>query len=97
MNLLHRNAALLAVVFLVLHVVSLLLDPYAQLRLIDTVVPFTNTLSTVLLAFGFHAVALLVLRVASSAAILLRVCPPMRVKHRKAAPPPPIRRFARST
>ena len=39
-NLLHRNAALLAVVFLVGHVVSLLFDPYAQLRLFDIVLPF---------------------------------------------------------
>ncbi|MFF5085290.1 ferric reductase-like transmembrane domain-containing protein [Actinoplanes sp. NPDC000266] len=41
-NLLHRNAALLAVVFLVLHVVSLLFDPYAQLRLFDLVLPFAG-------------------------------------------------------
>ncbi|XVU23741.1 ferric reductase-like transmembrane domain-containing protein [Actinoplanes sp. CA-054009] len=41
-SLLHRNAALLAVVFLVLHVVSLLFDPYAQLRLFDLVLPFVG-------------------------------------------------------
>ncbi|WP_307873126.1 ferric reductase-like transmembrane domain-containing protein, partial [Paractinoplanes ovalisporus] len=41
-NLLHRNAALLSVVFLVGHVVSLLFDPYAQLRLFDLVVPFVG-------------------------------------------------------
>ena len=39
-NLLHRNAALLAVVFLVLHVVTLLFDTYAQLRIFDVVLPF---------------------------------------------------------
>jgi len=39
-NLLHRNAALLAVVFLVGHVVSLLLDSYAKLRIVDLLVPF---------------------------------------------------------
>ncbi|MEV4347880.1 ferric reductase-like transmembrane domain-containing protein [Actinoplanes sp. NPDC049596] len=41
-NLLHRNAALLAVVFLMLHVVSLLFDPYAQLRVFDLVLPFVG-------------------------------------------------------
>jgi sulfoxide reductase heme-binding subunit YedZ len=37
----HRNLALLAVTFLGLHVLTLLADPYAQLRLINLVVPFT--------------------------------------------------------
>ena len=41
-NLVHRNAALLAVVFLTGHVVSLLFDPYAQLRWFDLVVPFAG-------------------------------------------------------
>jgi sulfoxide reductase heme-binding subunit YedZ len=42
-NLLHRNAALLAVVLLCGHVLSLLLDSYAQLRLIDLVLPFAGS------------------------------------------------------
>lgn len=37
---LHRNTSLLATVFLVLHVVLLLFDPYAQLTVVDTVFPF---------------------------------------------------------
>ena len=37
---LHRNTSLLATVFLVLHVVLLLFDPYAQLTVLDTVFPF---------------------------------------------------------
>lgn len=37
---LHRNTSLLATVFLVLHVVLLLFDPYAQLNVLDTVFPF---------------------------------------------------------
>jgi sulfoxide reductase heme-binding subunit YedZ len=41
--LVHRNIALLAVVFLGLHVGSLLLDPLAQLRAADAVVPFMGT------------------------------------------------------
>jgi sulfoxide reductase heme-binding subunit YedZ len=42
-NRLHRNAALLAVVLVFGHVVSLLLDPYAQARLLDLVLPFAGT------------------------------------------------------
>ena len=41
--LVHRNIALLAVVFLGLHVGSLLLDPFAQLRAADVVVPFMGS------------------------------------------------------
>jgi sulfoxide reductase heme-binding subunit YedZ len=37
---LHRNISLLATVFLVLHVVLLLFDPYAQLNVVDIVLPF---------------------------------------------------------
>ncbi|GLY13567.1 ferric reductase [Kineosporia sp. NBRC 101677] len=36
----HRSAVLLALVFLVVHVVALVFDPYAQLDLIDLVLPF---------------------------------------------------------
>lgn len=39
-TLVHRNASLLAVAFLVVHVVTMVVDPYAQLDLVDTVVPF---------------------------------------------------------
>ncbi|RAN70756.1 iron reductase [Bacillus sp. SRB_336] len=39
-SLLHRNISLLAVVFLVFHVVPLLLDSYARVNLVDVVVPF---------------------------------------------------------
>ena len=41
-NLLHRNAALLALAMLTGHLVSLLFDPYAQLRLFDLVLPFVG-------------------------------------------------------
>lgn len=39
---LHRNVSLTAVVFLLIHIGTLLFDPYAQLRLVDVVVPFTG-------------------------------------------------------
>ncbi|MFI7586526.1 ferric reductase-like transmembrane domain-containing protein [Spongisporangium articulatum] len=37
----HRSTALMAVVFLVVHVTTLMFDPYAQLRVVDLVLPFT--------------------------------------------------------
>ncbi|MEV6341904.1 ferric reductase-like transmembrane domain-containing protein [Actinoplanes sp. NPDC051851] len=44
-NLIHRNAALLSVAFLVGHVVALLFDTYANLRVVDLVVPFIGDYS----------------------------------------------------
>jgi methionine sulfoxide reductase heme-binding subunit len=41
-SMLHRNAALMAVILLAGHVLSLLFDPYAQLRLFNIVVPFVG-------------------------------------------------------
>jgi sulfoxide reductase heme-binding subunit YedZ len=42
-TLVHRNASLLSVVLLVVHVVTLLFDPYAQLNLVDVVLPFSSS------------------------------------------------------
>ncbi|WP_082454805.1 MULTISPECIES: ferric reductase-like transmembrane domain-containing protein [unclassified Frigoribacterium] len=39
-TLVHRDVSLFATAFLVVHIVALLFDPYAQLTLLDTVVPF---------------------------------------------------------
>jgi sulfoxide reductase heme-binding subunit YedZ len=39
-SLVHRNASLLASVLIVIHVTTLLTDPYAHLKLLDLVVPF---------------------------------------------------------
>jgi sulfoxide reductase heme-binding subunit YedZ len=36
----HRNASLLAVVFLAIHIITVLLDTYVHTRLVDAVVPF---------------------------------------------------------
>ncbi|GAA1448824.1 ferric reductase-like transmembrane domain-containing protein [Leifsonia poae] len=41
-SLVHRNASLLAVVFLVLHVGTLLFDSYAKLNPVDLVLPFVG-------------------------------------------------------
>ena len=39
-NAVHRNASLLALVFLAIHIVTVVLDTYVNIRLIDVVVPF---------------------------------------------------------
>jgi sulfoxide reductase heme-binding subunit YedZ len=51
-NLVHRNAALMAVVFLLIHIVTLSFDPYSQLRVIDLVVPFGSTYRPVWVGLG---------------------------------------------
>jgi sulfoxide reductase heme-binding subunit YedZ len=65
-NLLHRNAALLSCVFLVVHVVSLLFDPYAQLRLVDLVVPFISAYRPFWLGLGTTALDLVAAIVVTS-------------------------------
>ena len=56
---LHRNAGLLAVVFLGIHIVTLLADPYAQLHLVDLVFPFVGDARPLYLGLGTLAVDLL--------------------------------------
>ena len=53
---LHRSTALLAVVFVAVHVLTLRLDPYAELSWLDVVVPTGRTLHPV--GYGLGAVAL---------------------------------------
>jgi sulfoxide reductase heme-binding subunit YedZ len=48
----HRTASLTAVVFLLIHVGSLYFDPYAQLRLVDFVLPFTGAYRPFWLGLG---------------------------------------------
>ena len=55
---LHRTVALTAVGLIVVHVVSLLFDPYAQLRLIDLAVPFLGAYRPLWLGLGTVAVDL---------------------------------------
>jgi sulfoxide reductase heme-binding subunit YedZ len=65
-NLLHRNAALLAVVLVIGHVVSLLFDPYAQLRIFDLVVPFAGDYRPLWQGLGTLAFDLLIAIVVTS-------------------------------
>ncbi len=57
----HRAAALTAVGLVAVHVTSLLLDPYAQLRLVDLLVPFLGQNSPIWLGLGTLALDLVAL------------------------------------
>ncbi|MFF2051965.1 ferric reductase-like transmembrane domain-containing protein [Leifsonia sp. NPDC058194] len=59
-TLVHRNVSLLAVVFLALHVVTLLFDSYAKLTLVDVVVPFVGAWNPFWLGLGTVALDLLI-------------------------------------
>jgi sulfoxide reductase heme-binding subunit YedZ len=48
----HRTASLLAVVFLVVHIVTTVLDSFAPISLINSVIPFTGTYRPLWLGFG---------------------------------------------
>lgn len=63
---LHRTTSLSAVLFLVLHVATLFFDPYAQLRLIDFVVPFVGSYRPLWQGLGTVAADLVVVLVVSS-------------------------------
>ncbi len=56
---LHRNGALLAVVFLVLHVSTAVIDPYAGIGWLDALVPFGSVYQPFALGLGAVAVDLL--------------------------------------
>jgi sulfoxide reductase heme-binding subunit YedZ len=62
----HRTASLAALAFLGLHVTTLLLDPYAQLRLADVVLPFLAGYRPLWQGLGTLALDLVVVLVASS-------------------------------
>jgi methionine sulfoxide reductase heme-binding subunit len=59
-SLVHRNASLIAVVLIAVHVITLLFDPYAQLKLIDLAVPFDSTYRPAWVGFGAVALDLIV-------------------------------------
>jgi len=65
-SLVHRNASLIAVVLIAIHVLSLLADPYAQLRLVDVIVPFDAAYRTAWVGFGTAALDLIVALVVTS-------------------------------
>jgi sulfoxide reductase heme-binding subunit YedZ len=63
---LHRSVALLAVIFLTVHVLTAVFDPYAQVRLIDVVVPFAGTAQALMLGLGTLALDLFAAVIVSS-------------------------------
>ncbi len=65
---LHRTAALTGVGLVAVHVGSLLFDPYAQLKLLDFVVPFTGAYRPLFLGLGTVAVDLLIVITVASLA-----------------------------
>jgi sulfoxide reductase heme-binding subunit YedZ len=65
-NALHANAALLAVSLLAVHVTSLLFDPYAQLRLVDLVLPFLGPYRPLWVGLGTVAFDLVIALVVTS-------------------------------
>lgn len=64
---LHRSSTLLAVIFLGVHIAALTLDPDAQLRLVDWVLPFAGAQRPAWLGLGTLAVDLLAAVLATSA------------------------------
>ncbi len=60
MALIHRNISLLATLFLLMHIGSLMLDSYAKLNLIDVVVPFLGSFKPFWQGLGTVAFDLLV-------------------------------------
>ncbi len=65
-TLVHRNASLIALVFLVIHVLTLLLDPYAQLNLASTVIPFVTVYRPLWMGLGTAASDLVIAIVITS-------------------------------
>jgi sulfoxide reductase heme-binding subunit YedZ len=63
---LHRNVSLLATVLLTLHVVTLMLDPYAQLKLVNVVVPFTSSFRPMWVGLGTFSLDVLVALIVTS-------------------------------
>jgi methionine sulfoxide reductase heme-binding subunit len=63
---LHRNASLLAVVFVALHVLLAVLDPDASISVVSVVVPFASHFSTLSVAAGALAFDLLAAIVVTS-------------------------------
>lgn len=59
LNELHRTAALTGVGLVVVHLVSLFFDPYAQLRVVDLLLPFLGSYRPFWLGLGTVAVDLL--------------------------------------
>jgi predicted ferric reductase len=65
---LHRNISLLSVVFLVIHVVTAIFDPYVTIGLAATVIPFTSPYKPLWLGLGALSLDLIAALVLTSLA-----------------------------
>ena len=63
---LHRNLALMSVIFVVLHVVTAVVDPYAHLGWAPAVIPFASSYRTFWLGLGTIAAELMMAIIATS-------------------------------
>ena len=63
---LHRNASLLAVVFLGIHVVTALVDPYASVSVLAVVVPFVSDFAPLWIGLGALALDLVAALIVTS-------------------------------
>ncbi len=63
---LHRNASLLAVVFLTVHILTAVLDPFVPIDVVSAVVPFTSSYRGLWLGLGAVAFDLIVALVVTS-------------------------------
>jgi hypothetical protein len=63
---LHRNASLLAVVFLAVHIVTSVADGYAPISIVSVVIPFTSSYRPLWLGLGAVALDLVVALVVTS-------------------------------
>jgi methionine sulfoxide reductase heme-binding subunit len=65
-SLVHRNAALLAIGLLVVHIVTLLYDPYAKLRVYDLFIPFSAEYRPLYMGLGTLASDVMLILVVTS-------------------------------
>jgi predicted ferric reductase len=57
---LHRNASLLAVAFLAIHIATAVIDPYVTINWADALIPFTSSYQPIWLGLGAVAIDLLI-------------------------------------
>jgi methionine sulfoxide reductase heme-binding subunit len=65
-QLVHRNVSLLALVFIVIHIVTVVLDAFAPIRWTDAVVPFASAYRPLWLGFGAIGFDLLIALIVTS-------------------------------
>ena len=73
---LHRNLSLLALVFLAVHICGAVIDPYAGIRWVDALIPFTSSYQTFWLGLGAVAIDLMIAVVVTS---MLRLRMPLKL------------------